>query len=113
MKQTGKLDQRSELFCSGSIPEIKAEETTACITSDSGTCLLLTTIFALVCPAPSIATTCLGRSGASAKHCRLMRRPPCRRREGGASRARPIALRSSADAALYEGGTLLYVVQPE
>ena len=54
MKQTGKLDQRSELFCSGSIPEIKAEETTACITSDSGTCLLLTTIFALVCPAPSL-----------------------------------------------------------
>jgi len=96
------------------IPEIKAEETSARITSDSGTCLLLTTIFALVCPAPSIATICLGHSGVSAKHCRLLRRglhaAPC---EGRASHARPIALRSSAHVALYEGGTLLYVVQPE
>ena len=53
---------------SGSIPEIKAEESSARITSDSGTFLLLTAIFALVCP------TCLGCSHASAQHCRLMRR---------------------------------------
>src|SRR5208337_1750873 len=48
------------------------------------------------------------------QHCRLKRRglhaAPC---EGGASHARPIALRSSAHAAPYEVGTLLHVVRPE